>query len=83
MRDFGVNLMCAFKTVVGLATSDEQWGQAGLRVKQSGLGLTLAGDIADAGYRSSRDATYDNSRSLDGGHVWDDGAPCENQPLEV
>ena len=43
-------------------------------VRQSGLGLTRAGDIADAAYLASRDAAFDECVELDRGHVWDDGA---------
>ena len=74
VQEFDDHLKVAFETVVGLATSDAQWEQAGFRVKQSGLGLTRAGDIADVAYLASRDATFDDCRALDRGHVWDDGA---------
>ena len=40
VQEFDDHLKVAFETVVGLATSDAQWEQAGFRVKQSGLGLT-------------------------------------------
>ena len=55
-------------------TSDEQWEQAGLPVKQSGLGLSSAGDLADVAYLSSRDGTYEDCLALDSGHVWGAGA---------
>jgi hypothetical protein len=73
VHEFDDNLSSAFEAVVGLATSDEQWEQAGLKVKQSGLGLTRAGDIANVAYLASRDAAFDDCLALDGGHVWDDG----------
>ena len=68
---------------MGLAVDEEQWEQAGLRVKQSGLGLSRASDLADVAYLASRDATYEDCLALDGRHVWDDGSPNENRPVEV
>ena len=74
VQEFDDHLKVAFETVVGLATSDEQWEQAGLKVKESGLGLSRAGDIADVAYLASRDATFDDCVALDGRHVWGDGS---------
>ena len=44
-----------------------------MRVKQSGLGLCRAGDIADVAYLSSRAGAFDDCVALDRRHVWDDG----------
>ena len=83
MQEFYDNLRGTFEAVVALATSDEQWEQAGLKVKQSGLGLTRAGDIADVAYLASRDAAFDDCVALDRGHVWDDGSVREGGGVEV
>ena len=74
VEEFDDNLRSNLEAVVGLALDDGQWEQAGLSVKQSGLGLTRAGDIADAACLASRDAAFDECVVLDGSHVWDDGA---------
>ena len=74
VSEFDGALRRTFEVVVGLATNDEQWEQAGLRVKQAGLGLSRAGDIADVAYLCSRDAAFDDCVALDRNHVWDDGA---------
>ena len=65
VQEFDDNLRSTFEVVVGLATSDEQWEQAGFKVKQAGLGLTRAGDIADVAYLASRDATFEDCVALD------------------
>ena len=83
MQEFDDDLKRTFETVVGLALGQDQWGQAGLRVKQSGLGLSRAGDIADVAYLCSRDAAYDDCLTLDAGHVWDDGARRAHGGTEV
>ena len=83
VKEFDENLRSTFETVVGLATSEEQWEQAGLRVKGSGLGLSRAGDLADVAYLSSRDATYDDCVALDARHVWDDGVDRPDQAIEI
>ena len=72
-----------FETAMGLATSDGQWEQAGFKVKQSGLGLTRAGDIADVAYLASGDATFEDCVALDGGHVWDDGTVRGDEGVAV
>jgi hypothetical protein len=69
-----------FEVVGGLATSNEQWEQAGLRVKQGGLGLSRAADIADVAYLCSRDGAFDDCVALDDNHVWDDGAVRPDAP---
>ena len=68
--------------MVGLAVNDEQWEQAGLRVKESCLGLSRAGDLADVAYLCSRDATFDDCRALDSRHVWDDGVDRTDREIE-
>ena len=82
MKEFDDCLRTTFKNVVGLATSDEQWEQAGLRVKESGLGLSRAGDLADVAYLCSRDVTFDDCQALDSNHVWDDGVDRTDREIE-
>ena len=81
--EFDDNLRSTFESVVSLATSEGQWEQAGFKVKQSGLGLTRAGDIADVAYLASRDATFDGCVALDRGHVWDDGTARGDEGVAV
>jgi len=83
VRDFDEELKATFESVVGLACTEGQWDQAGLRVKQAGLGLSRAGDIADVAYFASRHTTFEDCMALDGRHIWDDGAPREDGPVEV
>ena len=59
---------------MGLVLTDQQWEQASLPVKQSGLGLCRAADVADASYISSRHGAFDDCVGLDRHHAWDDGA---------
>ena len=82
IKEFDDSLRHTFETVLGLATSDEQWEQAGLRVKASGLGLSRAGDLADVAYLCSRDVTYDDCQALDSRHVWDDGVDRSDREIE-
>ena len=82
IKEFDSSLRHTFETVVGLATSDEQWEQAGLRVKESGLGLSRAGDLADVAYLCSRDVTFDDCIALDRRHVWDDGEDRTDREIE-
>ena len=82
VKEFDDNLRSTFESVVGLATSEEQWEQAGLRVKESGLGLSRAGDLADVAYLSSRDVTFDDCQALDRSHVWDDGVDRPDREIE-
>ena len=79
VQEFDDNLRGTFEAVVALATSAEQWEQAGFKVKQSGLGLARAGDTADVAYLASRDAAFDDCVALDPGHVWDDGSVREGE----
>ena len=83
VQEFDDNLRVTFETAVGLATSDGQWEQAGFKVKQSGLGLTRAGDISDVAYLASRDATFEDCVALDAGHVWDDGTVRGDEGVAV
>ena len=83
VQEFDDDLKRTFETVVGLALGPGQWEQAGLRVKQAGLGLSRAGDLADVAYLCSRDATFDDCLTLDRGHVWDDGALRADGGTEV
>ena len=53
--------------------SETQWDQASLGVKQSGIGLCCASDIADAAYLASRADAFEDCKGLDRLHVWDDG----------
>eukprot|EP00973_Karenia_brevis_P058945 8206676-Karenia_brevis.AAC.1 len=57
--EFDLGLRQAFEDIVGLVLSDEQWEQATLGVKQSGIGLCAASNIADAAYLASRAQTYE------------------------
>ena len=82
IKEFDDSLRRTFETVVGLATSDEQWEQAGLRVKEAGLGLSRAGDLADVAYLCSRDNTFEDCQALDGRHVWDDGVDRTDREIE-
>jgi len=68
---------------MGVVFSDEQWEQASYPVKESGLGLCRAADIADAPYMASRVGGFDDCVALDAGHVWDDGAPRSQGEGEV
>ena len=63
-----------FEDVTGLRLSEEQWMQAGLSVKNGGIGVGAAGDIADAAYIAPRAQTYEDCKELDRRHTWDDGA---------
>ena len=63
--------------IVGDATSEEQWEQAGIKVELSGLGLARAGDIADVACLASQGATFDDCVALGRVHVWDDGSVRE------
>jgi len=83
IKEFDESLRYTFETVVGLVTSDEQWEQAGLRVKESGLGLSRAADLADVAYLCSRDATFDDCQALDSRHVWDDGVDRTDREIEL
>jgi len=82
VKDFDASLRSTFENVVGLATSDAQWEQAGLRVKESGLGLSRAGDLADVAYLCSRDVTFEDCQALDCNHVWDDGVDRTDREIE-
>jgi len=82
VKGFDDSLRNTFETVVGLATSQEQWEQAGFRVKESGLGLSRAGDLADVAYLSSRDGTFEDCQALDNKHVWDDGFDHVDREIE-
>eukprot|EP00973_Karenia_brevis_P059480 8281895-Karenia_brevis.AAC.1 len=73
IQDFDEELRSTFEDVVGLVLSDDQWLQATLGVKVSGLGVCSASRIADAAYLASRAQTYEDCVGLDGAHVWDDG----------
>ena len=73
VKEFDDELKQTLQVVLGLPLTDEQWEQAALSVKQSGLGLCRAADIADAAYIASRNDTFDECSALDGQHVWDDG----------
>ena len=48
VAEFDGELRDALQCVLGLVLDDQQWEQASFAVKQSGLGLTRAGDVADA-----------------------------------
>ena len=83
MHEFDGSLRDAFQSVCGLVLDDDQWEQASLRVKQSGLGLTRAADVADVAYLASRDTTFDDCLAMDRRHAWDDGSPGEQRQDEV
>lgn len=83
VTQFDDELRITLESVVGLVIDDNKWEQAGLRVKQSGLGLSKAADIADVAYLSSRDATYEDCQALDSRYVWDDGTERGNGSVEV
>ena len=87
IQDFSVEfdgeLRKTFESIAGLVLDDHQWDQASLRVKQSGLGLSRASDLADIAYLASRDGSFDDCVALDGNHVWDDGAPRQSGVVEV
>ena len=83
VTEFDGELRDALQSVLGLVLDDKQWEQASFAVKQSGLGLTRAGDVADAAYIASRDSTFDDCKSIDTGHVWDDGSPREGDAADV
>eukprot|EP00973_Karenia_brevis_P003017 412405-Karenia_brevis.AAC.1 len=52
--EFDNELRATFEDIVGLVLTDEQWLQATLGVKSSGLGICSASRIADAAYLASR-----------------------------
>jgi hypothetical protein len=83
VHQFDVELKHTFEVVMGLVVNDEQWEQASYPVKESGLGLCRAADIADAAYMASRVAGFDDCVALDRRHVWDDGAPRSQGDTEV
>eukprot|EP00973_Karenia_brevis_P028255 3893536-Karenia_brevis.AAC.1 len=58
--EFDGELRRTFGEIVGLALSDEQWEQATLGVKRSGMGICSASTIADAAYLASRAQTHDD-----------------------
>ena len=69
--------------IIGGGLSDSQWAQATLGVKQGGLGVRTISEIADAAYIASRAETYENCKTMDDKHVWDDGLPRESDSEEV
>ena len=78
VQGFDAELKDTFQVVMGLNITDEQWEQASYSVKNSGLGLTRAADIADAAYLVSRYDAWDDCVALDRRHVWDDGPARQN-----
>ena len=70
--EFDDELRAAFEQVVGFSMSETQWDQASLGVKQCGIGLCRASDIADAAYSASRAEAFEDYKSLDRLHVRDD-----------
>ena len=69
--------------VLGLTLQENQWAQATLPVRDGGLGLQEAREVADAAYVSSRYMTLDGCKQLDPEHRWDgeDGMSAVGQAL--
>ena len=59
----------------GIVVNDMQGAQASYPVKESGVGLCRADDIANTAYMASRAGGVDDYVALDARHVWDDSAP--------
>ena len=83
VRQFDGELKQTLELVMGMVVSDDQWEQASFPVKESGLGIIRASDIADAAYMASRAGGFDDCVALDARHVWDDGAPRNQDEAEV
>ena len=83
VQEFDAELRETLEAVAGLSLDEGQWERSGMRVKQSGLGLCRAGDIADVAYLSSRAGAFDDCVALDGMHVWDDGPARDNGAGDV
>ena len=79
VQEFDVELRESFQVVMGVSISDLQWDQASFRVKESGLGLCRAADVADVAYMASRNDVFDDRKEMDWQHVWDDG-PLRERP---
>ena len=78
VEEFDQELRTTLEAVAGLSLNNAQWERAGMRVKQSGLGLCRAGDIADVAYLSSRAGAFEDCVGLDRRHEWDDGPARDN-----
>jgi len=83
VQEFDEELKQTFQLIMGFVVSDEQWEQASMRVKGSGLGLCRASDIADAAYLASRNDVFEDCLALDALHVWDSGPSRQNMGGEV
>ena len=70
VKEFDEELRETFQVVMGVSITDLQWDQASFGVKESGLGLCRAADIADVAYIASRNDVFDDCGGLDGQHVW-------------
>eukprot|EP00973_Karenia_brevis_P027960 3850781-Karenia_brevis.AAC.1 len=77
LLEFDGELRKTLGDIIGLVLSDDQWEQATLGIKRSGLGVCSASNIADAAYLASRAQTHEDCKGLDSQHVWDDGVPRE------
>ena len=83
IREFDIEVRDTFEGIVALVLSDDQWRQATLGVKFSGLGVCSASRICDAAYLASRAKTFEDCCALDGVHVWDDGHVRNGDSVDV
>ena len=64
LRKFDSLVRHTYNTIIGRATSDSQWAQACLPLREGGKGMRSAEHIADIAYYSSRAATWSRCEAI-------------------